>query len=427
MSYANNAISSNIKKSLIDSLYRARKNIEENKDIYMDSEHQLLCEYYKKYMELSKKFQNEKMNIKFNTFKIDKHILSESHDKKDEIVLKDYKIDFELFYNKYNKKFINKLYVLTDIKDYEEWIEEQNIFIKSLTPEEIYTLRCHTHDGDIIINYFIRNNFHIDKDIDVVGNENVRKSTLIIEKEQFKSNRNYILFYYQIKEYMYEKHKELSKLSRIDFEEYIIENYKDFNWDKILLLYIRDINKIFNKCPAVKKTLVIYRGSYNDYFLKNSTKGTHITHTLSSHTLNPKIAFGYSGIGCCIMRVKLSKGCKAILIDNISGYDEDEILLPFNTKYYIDFARHSINYYKNNIICPDETQAKKVIVTDLSIIPPRHLSKQKLQKSSSPKSSSPKSSHKTSPKSSPKSSSKSSPKSLSKSIYNFSLSKLWNK
>ena len=131
MSYTNNAISSNIKKSLIDSLYRARKNIEENKVIYMDSEHLLLCEYYKKYMELSKKFQNEKMNIKFNTFKIDKHILSESHDKKDEIVLKDYKIDFELFYNKYNKKFINKLYVLTDIKDYEEWIEEQNIFIKN--------------------------------------------------------------------------------------------------------------------------------------------------------------------------------------------------------------------------------------------------------------------------------------------------------
>ena len=59
---------------------------------------------------------------------------------------------------KYNKKFINELYVLTNPKDYEEWIEEQNMFIKSLTPTEIYTLRCHTHDGDIIINYFIRNN-----------------------------------------------------------------------------------------------------------------------------------------------------------------------------------------------------------------------------------------------------------------------------
>jgi len=75
--------------------------------------------------------------------------------------------------------------------------------------------------------------------------------------------------------------------------------------------------------------------------------------------------------------------------------------LPFNTKYYIDYARRTINYYKNNIICPDETQAKKVIVTDLSIIPPRDLSKQKQPKSS--------------------------PKYISKSIYNFTLSKLWNK
>jgi hypothetical protein len=72
------------------------------------------------------------------------------------------------------------------------------------------------------------------------------------------------------------------------------------------------------------------------------------------------------------MRVKLSAGCKAILIDNISGYEEeDEILLPFNTKYYIDFARHSINYYKNNLICPDETMAKKITVSDLTVIPPR--------------------------------------------------------
>ena len=35
MSNTNNAISSNIKKSLLDSLYRAREKIEENKDIYI--------------------------------------------------------------------------------------------------------------------------------------------------------------------------------------------------------------------------------------------------------------------------------------------------------------------------------------------------------------------------------------------------------
>lgn len=82
------------------------------------------------------------------------------------------------------------------------------------------------------------------------------------------------------------------------------------------------------------------------------------------------------------MRVKLSVGCKAILIDNISGYEEeDEILLPFNTKYYIDYARHSINYYKNNIICPDETMAKKITVTDLTVIPPRRQQRQSQRQS----------------------------------------------
>jgi hypothetical protein len=369
----------------LNSLYRARKNIERNKDIYVDADHELLCEYYRKYQELSKQFQNDKQKISYNTFKIDKHILSDSHDKPDEIIYKEYTLKYEVFYNKYNKKFINNLYVLTNPRDYEGWVEDQNRFIKSLTPEEIYTLRCHTHDGDIIINYFIRNNMKIDKDIDFAGNENQRKSTLIVNKGQFNSNRNYILFYYQIKEHLYKRYKELSKLSRIELEEYIKKNYKDFDWDKILLLYIRDINNIFKKCPVVKKTLVIYRGSYDDYYLKKSSRGIYVVDTLTSHTLNPKIAIGYSGIDCCVMRVKLSKGSKAILIDNISGYDEEEILLPFNTKYYIDYPRHSINYYKNNIICPDESQARKLMVTDLSIIPPRQPSQPSVQRSSPPK------------------------------------------
>ena len=383
MATNNIKISSNIKASLMDGLYRARKNIERNKDIYMDSEHELLCEYYKKYTALSKQFESDKIKISYNTFKIDKHILSESHSKPDQIIFKDFKIKFEAFRNKYNNKFINELYVSTNPDDYAEWIEEQNKFIRAMSPEEIYTLRCHTHDGDIIANYFIRNGFVIDKHIDDVGYEIQRKSTLIVEKAQFKSNRDYILFYYQIKEYLYKKNAELSKLSRIELEEYIKDEYNTFDWGKILLLYIRDINNIFEKCPSVKKTLVIYRGSNDDYYLKNSTRGVHITKTLSSHTLNPKVAIGYANIQCCIMRVKLSAGCKAILIDNISGYEEeDEILLPFNTKYYIDYARHSINYYKNNIICPDETMAKKITVTDLTVIPPRRASKKSPQSAS---------------------------------------------
>jgi hypothetical protein len=103
----------------------------------MDAEHELLCESYKKYRqayinyeELSKQFQNDKIKIEYNTFKIDKHILSDSHDIPDEIIYKEYTLKYEVFYNKYNKKFINNLYVLTNPKDYEEWVKEQNIYIE---------------------------------------------------------------------------------------------------------------------------------------------------------------------------------------------------------------------------------------------------------------------------------------------------------
>ena len=63
-------MSSSVNASLLNSLYRARKNIERNKDIYMDAEHELLCEYYRKYQELSKQFQNDKIKTTFNTFKM---------------------------------------------------------------------------------------------------------------------------------------------------------------------------------------------------------------------------------------------------------------------------------------------------------------------------------------------------------------------
>lgn len=185
MNKQNSKISANIKASLLEGLYRARRNIERNKDIYMDSEHELLCEYYKKYMALSKQFESDKINIAYNTFKIDKHILSDSHNKPDQIIFKDFTIKFEAFRNKYNKKFINELYVSTNPDDYAEWIEEQNKFIRAMSPEEIYTLRCHTHDGDIIANYFIRNGFVIDKDIDDVGYDIERKSAIVVNKGQF--------------------------------------------------------------------------------------------------------------------------------------------------------------------------------------------------------------------------------------------------
>ena len=357
----------NVEKSLTSSLYRARKRIEYNKDIYMDENHKTMCEYYKKYQEISKEFSGKKTNITYKTFKIDKHILSDTHDD-DEIVFKKYEININLLYNDYNKKFINNLYVTVNPDDYNEFIESQNAFIKSLTSEELYTLRCHTHDGDVIVNYFINNNFNIDVKIDEVNYHDSRKSKIIVNKKEFNSNRDYILFYYQIKKYLYNTDKKFKDYTRIGLEDYIKENYVSFDWKNILKIYIKDIHKIFEKSPVIKKPLVFYRGVNDEYYIKGSANGNFISKTLNSASFNFKVAVSYMGGKCCVMRIKITKGSKIILIDNVSNYNEGEVLLPFNTKYYIDYPRHEISYYKTSEICPDESKSKKIIVSDLSVI-----------------------------------------------------------
>jgi len=370
-------IPKSIRKSLLGKLYKARKNIELNNDLYLDYEHEKLCEYYNKYLELSKKFISKKVNIKYDTIKIDKHILSNSHNENDTVIFKNDIIDFDLLYNKYNKKFINRLYVLHNEDYYNEWIKEQNEFIKELSMEDLYTLRCHTHDGDIIINYFILNKLNIDKNIDEIDN-GYRKSKIVIDKKVFNTNRNFILFYYQIKKYLYNKDEiYFSKLNKLELEEYIILNYINFDWNNILLLYIKDINNIFNKCPILKNNLVFYRGVNDEYYLKKSIKGIHTSETLSSYTFDYKTAVSYASKNCCIMRVNVPKNSKIILINILSSYNESEVLFPFDTKYIIDYPRHYINYYKTTEICPDDNKSKKIIVSDLSVIPKTIKSKSK--------------------------------------------------
>ena len=102
--------------------------------------------------------------------------------------------------------------------------------------------------------------------------------------------------------------------------------------------------------------------------VKDSTRGTFEGETLSSYTLNYKTAVSYAGIGCCVIRLNVKIGTKLILMDSISIYNEEELLLPFDTKYYIDYPRQTITYYKTSEICPDPSKGKKMTVSDLSII-----------------------------------------------------------
>lgn len=351
-------ISSNIKTRLQSRLNSVRSKVR-TQDIYLDEEHALMCSYYEKYLELSKKFESIKRTIHIPYKKI-------VYGSNDEYMFEDSIMKIEYFWNDYNKKFINNLYIAhSNDKGYdEEWIEAQNNFITSLSVEELHTLRSHTCDGDVIANYFLQKG-SIDKDIDSIGGDNRKEDTIFIRKKRSKTERDFILFYYQIIEYI---KQDISNMkSKIDIEQYIKENYHNFDWNKIIRMYIKDVGKIFKKCPKVKNEFVVYRGVEDEYHLSKSYKGKFPSSTLTSVTLDSKVAITYAGIRCCVQRIRLCKGAKAILIEGISMYDNDkEVLLPFNTTYNIEYPRHEIKIYKTGTICPSK-DTKTMIVSDLYV------------------------------------------------------------
>jgi hypothetical protein len=360
-------ISDKIKSKLLSRLKSARKNI--NNDIYLDKEHEKMCIYYKKYMLIKKKFETTKKVINIPYKYLKSHILSEDHDIEDTFNFIDSNMNIEYFWNDYNKKFINELFVLYNDDGYDkEWINEQNKFIISLSSYDLHTLKTHTRDGDIIANYYIRNN-GINIDIDDIGYDRRKSDTIIINKKYAKTNRDFILFYYQIKKYLYNKESKIINLNRIELEKYIIDNYKLFDWNYILKEYIKDIGVIFNKCPKVKNdNIILYRGIETPYHFESFFKNKFPSNIISSYSLDSKVAIGYAAINCCILRLRLIKGSKAILISGISMYDDEkEVLIPFNTTYTIDYPRRIIKIYKTNELCDNDDDVKKMIVTDMSI------------------------------------------------------------
>lgn len=365
-------ISKTIENNLKTKLTSARSRIRERKDLFLDEEHELLCSYYEKYLELSKKFEGVKKTIQIPYKKI-------KYGPNDDYVFEDRFMKIEYFWNKYNQKFINNLNIAHyNIEGYDkEWINAQNNFITSLSPEEIHTLRCHTYDGDIIANYFLRTG-SIEDHIDNICRDTRKDDTIIISKKDSETARDFILFYYQISYFI---KKEVSNMNKIQIEEYIKDNYPKFDWNKILRKYVQDIGKIFKKAPKVVNEFVVYRGVYDDHHLSKSHKGRFPSSTITSVSLDCQTAIAYAGRNCCIQRIRLCKGTKAILLEGISMFSDDcEVLLPFNTTYNIDYARHEIKIYKIGAVCPTHPNSKTMIVTDLSVMS-KNNSKSKSQSS----------------------------------------------
>jgi hypothetical protein len=343
-------------------LEKARTNILKNKDLFIDKEHELMCLYYKKFLELKSKLDLNKTKIFTLIYK--KNILHNNNDDDNFLKLnkedssfkfKDIKYNYEIKYNDYNKKFINNLQDITNIENINLFLEKQNKFIESLSTREIYNLKYYTYHGDIYINDFLDKKFNIE----TIKNH----GDSIID-----SDNNLCYFYYQFKDYFQKNPIYKEEKVPIDdinqFIDFISKNYENFDmkiYKYIFTSYKKELIDIFNKAPKTETPIILYRGVKENYILKKSIRGYYISNHFSSTSLIAEKAVEYTRKNKIIYKIIVNIGLPLIFVEGISLAPNDfEVIIPINSIFYIDNALQEINYFydrdKNKILCYDENE-----------------------------------------------------------------------
>lgn len=363
-----------VSKSLLGKLEKVRKKIKEDNDIYISKEHQEVCEHYHKYLEykdqiimkknsLIIKYMNHTPVTSLEHHKvIDNYLENKPNDDFKEV---SYKIEMD--YNQFNHKFINGVERIFNQSDIDEFLNDQNDFFKSLNTREIYNLKNYTFMGDKIIVEFITNLFSID---------------LLYIDYSYST-----LFFFQFHDYFslnpIYNDTPVNTSNSHDFINFLKLNYKSFSSDiynYVISSYIDELNKIFKKAPKAKEVMYVYRGVKDNYISKevsrNKSRGLFISNRFTSTSLFVSSAKGFmrDDDNSVLYEIKIEKGCPLIFLEGISlAKGEYEILLPMNSKFYIDYAVKKGFFYTNpNVICDIKTgnrNGEEIIITSLVYIP----------------------------------------------------------
>jgi hypothetical protein len=354
-----------MKTSTIKKIEKLKSYIQKKKEdeYYINEEHKKLCEYRDKYLELQKKLELREI-----TYEIKYKKINSKKKQNDKIIL---------YYNDYNKKFINKLYDNIEIENLNKIIENNDIFLESLDKYEIDTIRYYTYYGDTLINRFIKGLFSIEWLKDTY-NDYEEETPFILKDE---NNNKLFIFNKQIYEYYKTDDWKYENLLKKTNKEIFLKYYSINDYNPIFISYIKDLMKIFNKAPKLTSKLIVYRGIKDDYHILNKKEDVFVNKLFSSTTFLFDVAYRYldkkKGI---IQRITIDKDIPILFLEGITlNTGEYEILLPINTYYIIENpVIKTISIYPsslkninkpiiNNIICKTDN-VSEIKVSDLHLI-----------------------------------------------------------
>lgn len=237
-----------------------------------------------------------------------------------------------------------------DIDD--TWIEEQNKYVRSLTKEQLFNLYAYTHKGDSLVNAYMRDEMYEDDFIEflerfrwhniyyfplffpalrVFERYSEESLQLIFNEHMSDSDRNHAVIVMTKSAKLSERYRALSKITKK-------LSYNRF-WISCLTVYENSIHDIINGAPVTETSMLLYRGSFTDHFLRkyisDRANKLHVSKGFMSCSSSVHVATKFTSFDCCFIRIMIPVKTKLLLLAGVSKYEESEFLLDTNTQFYI--------------------------------------------------------------------------------------------
>lgn len=308
-------------------------------------------------------------------------------------------------YNNYNQNSLKTRSIENNLEMDTKWLQRQKNYIINMSKYDLFTLKGYTHYGDVLVNSLLRDVIDWEKvktmnkeffstfdyfpvyfQLDAVVTRMVSRSKLALYALFDKPNKTLVKLYTRTANKTIPQTSPLSKYIEIMTTDYTKWKHSDKYivlvslWGflhhsihkKVIMLFEQDLSRIINQAPPLTKDIVVFRGVKDDFYLKGARNGFYknigfvstsmdIEKAQFFQRLGDEESTGSIGSECCIQRITLVRGTKALLMMPTSQYgDEKEILLNHGSTYKIIEPKTSKTFYnkafeKSYDVCMTDT------------------------------------------------------------------------
>jgi hypothetical protein len=370
-------------KNKVNNFIEALKKKKENKD------YESYCKSLKP-IDINKPIINIKMNVEFPIAKMNKFNINNPNQQFTFKKINGIKLEF----NNYSLRHIlyksqpdNIKYIESLIDN--EWLDKMNKYIINLSTKDIFTIRGYTSFAYYIVNnflqgiYFSKFNYYpfifqainiIEKvkDFKSILTQNIDFMIIVGDYILIENDRIYDPSFngkYKISE-IFEKIttiKDLTMVTKFKLMFSICKYLSDNFWKDVINDYINDLNSIIDKSPVITKKMIVYRGVKDDYYLNGIKNHIYKTNTFVSTSINLPSALKFANSNCCLKRITLLPGSRALLLEGITVIpNEIELLIGTKSQFFITNNKNLISLSTKNM-CNDNKDYR-ITVSDLVVI-----------------------------------------------------------